>query len=550
MATTMSQTWVSMRDGVRLFSRLFRPADTAGPLPAVLMRNPYNSGIAPPIWNGLCETLAAQGYAVVNQDVRGTNRSEGVFRPFFQEGEDGYDAIEWAATQPWCDGRVGIWGISYLGVCAMQAAVLRPPSLVAVAAQVTASDYHDHWVYENGLVNSHFIEAWTAGFAQDQRWRREREGTAGDEEQGQAERPGFWAEWMKHPLYDDYWRAADLTERCREIEVPVLLKGGWFDLFAPGTIALYQGLSARDGAAPAPVTRLEMTPGCHGPWTSTILRFPGVLDAMPDMDPAWWDRWLKDAPPPSGAGEAPVRLYVMSPPVEGTTDEGRWLDLPSYPDDRPRTRFALASEGEARGSHGGARLVREGAPVGLPDSFVHDPADPVPTLGGALASADLSMPAGVVDQSPLSRREDVLIYRIAPLEQAVTLVGPVKLIFWASSSAAETQFSVKLAVARPDGRVLNFLDRMISSNLRAGSRGSADPAPAGEPCRYELELGHTALQVQAGLRLELHIASSNYPRFAAGTVHDRQGGATEKQVQTIFHDAGHPSYLEVALLSG
>jgi putative CocE/NonD family hydrolase len=160
-------------------------------------------------------------------------------------------------------------------------------------------------------------------------------------------------------------------------------------------------------------------------------------------------------------------------------------------------------------------------------------------MGGALVTLDPELPVGIVDQKPLGLRQDVLSYSSPPFTDEVALIGPVTLVFWANSSAVTTQFNAKLTVARDDGSVLNYLDRMVSSTFREGSRLPPSPSQPGIIHRYELELGHTALLLRPGMRLRIEIASSNFSRFTVGTIGD------VKADQMIYHDAEHPSWLEV-----
>lgn len=541
MTIETTEIWTPMHDGTKLFGRLFRPAGQAGVLPAVLMRNPYNSGNTPPIWDGMCETLAGSGYAVVNQDVRGTGRSEGIFHPFFQEGMDGYDAVEWVASQPWCNGKVGLWGISYLGLCALHAAIERPPHLVAVSAQMVPSDYYDHFVFENGIANSLFIEEWAGSFS-GSKGKYVPEGMSAGDVVDALPRPSFYAEWMQHPEYDDFWRGIALTDRARAIDVPVLLTGGWFDLFANGTLSLYHSIAAD---RPSQVS-LTMAPACHGLWTSNDLYFPSSPSAMPEMDSQWWDHHLKDVDL-TPALAAPVRLYILQPPHAGAADEGYWLETASYPPPGVFSkRFALARDVAATDGRVAGRLIADGVSAGLPGRLVHDPANPVPTLGGAICTSDANFTAGVVNQNALSGRSDIATYETEPLASGCTMIGPVKMRFWASSSSGKTQLSVTLAVARPDGTILNILDRMVRSDLRKGVHGPVEPAKADEICLYELEMGHAAIAWKAGMRLQIRIASSNYPRFVEGTVHDHRSDGNLEHTH-IFHEVTYPSHLEVTL---
>ncbi len=520
-----------MRDGIRLHASVFLPARATQPLPVVMMRNPYNGAAGPPIWDGLCADLAGHGYVVINQDVRGTGKSEGEFAPFFQEGLDGYDSVEWAAAQPWSNGKIGLWGISYLGVSVMQAAVQRPPHLVAGAAHFTASDYHDHWTYENGVFNDGFSQEWTGGFVLDAQLRRERGvGPAADPTAASA--PSFYDEWLAHPHFDAYWAAVDLESRYGEIEVPIFMKGGWFDTFAAGTLRNFIGVRGQGRGRARHSTRLAMAPVCHEPWNSRVITFPNAPETMPDMDAAWWNEQLKGVPPADRA--APVRLYVMAPPPRGPADEGFWINASAYPlPGGEPVRYALA---------GGGRLVRHGESSGPPDRFVHDPANPIPTMGGALVTLDPETPVGIVDQAPLELRGDVLVFSSPPLTEEVAIAGPVTLVFWASSSAATTQFNAKLTVARDDGSVLNYLDRIVSSTCREGSRRPPSAPESDVAQRYEVEVGHTALLLQPGMRLRIEISSSNFPRFALGAT----GSAKVNQI--VMHDAEHPSWLVIPVV--
>jgi putative CocE/NonD family hydrolase len=260
-----------------------------------------------------------------------------------------------------------------------------------------------------------------------------------------------------------------------------------------------------------------------------VITFPNAPEAMPDMDAAWWDEQLKGVPPADRA--APVRLYVMAPPPQGPADEGFWTDAGAYPlPGGEPVRYALA---------GGGRLVRHGESSGPPDRFVHDPANPVPTMGGALVTLEPERPVGIVDQAPLELRGDVLVFSSPPLIEEVAILGPVTLVFWASSTAATTQFNAKLTVARHDGTVLNYLDRIVSTRHREGSRRPPMASEPGVAQRYEVELGHTALLLRPGMRLRVEIASSNFPRFALGAAGDVKAG------QAVFHDQEHSSWLEV-----
>ncbi|MBV8358784.1 MAG: CocE/NonD family hydrolase [Deltaproteobacteria bacterium] len=154
---------IPMRDGTRLSADIYRPSPS-GRYPVLLQRTPYDKSA------GRAQFLdairaAEQGYAAVIQDTRGRYSSEGEFAPFISDIQDGYDTIEWCAGEPWSNGRVGMYGISYVGATQWLAAIAAPPHLCAIAPGMTAADYHNGWVYRGGALNLAFVAGWTAQFS-------------------------------------------------------------------------------------------------------------------------------------------------------------------------------------------------------------------------------------------------------------------------------------------------------------------------------------------------------------------------------------------------
>jgi putative CocE/NonD family hydrolase len=255
-----------MRDGARLATDVYLPAQS--PAPALLVRTPYGRRRLEAIVYGHPRLYAARGYAVVCQDVRGRGDSEGEFRPFAQEGPDGHDAVEWVAAQPWCDGRVGMYGFSYPGFAQLAAAAERPPHLRAVAPAMTAADVRDEWLYEGGALRLAFVLWWACELGKDGAVR------AGDEEllyevlrlQGDLaaacrehsrrrslpaalERAAPYArEWVSRAVDDEWW--AGLSAVPGPAAVPGFFLAGWHDTFLEGTIAAYRRAAA--GGPPMP----------------------------------------------------------------------------------------------------------------------------------------------------------------------------------------------------------------------------------------------------------------------------------------------------------
>ena len=252
-----------MSDGVTLFADIYRPVGD-GPCPVILMRLPYdktqaeNVAYAHPAW------YARRGYIVVVQDVRGTGSSEGVFYPFRDEAQDGYDTIVWVSQLPGADGRVGTYGFSYAGATQLLPATLRPPGLTAICPGLTGSQYYEGWTYNQGALALAFAASWATNLGQIV--ARHRRDDAAITAHGSAfvGAPGwygtlplasypplmtddtpFFRDWLSHPTYDDYWRRWSIDEDYGRIAVPALHIGGWYDVFLSGTVKNFVGLRLR-----------------------------------------------------------------------------------------------------------------------------------------------------------------------------------------------------------------------------------------------------------------------------------------------------------------
>ena len=281
---------IPMRDGCVLKADLYRP-DGPEKLPVLLNRTPYDKSFPPITLNTLDVVRAARaGYNVVVQDCRGLFGSQGTFRCFVDEARDGYDTIEYLARQPFADGKVGTFGASYMGATQWLAATQRPPSLKAMVPSITASDYHDGWVYQGGAFELFFSVSWlmiTLGLS---RLMRERAANPKAAEELSAlmgsidvmrERMEFapigefplfrtgapyFFDWLAHPYYDDYWRAICIEEQHDKIDVPALNVGGWHDIFMGGTLRNYLGMRARGASASARAGQRLLV----GPWHHAV----------------------------------------------------------------------------------------------------------------------------------------------------------------------------------------------------------------------------------------------------------------------------------------
>ena len=557
----------TMRDGAVLHADIYRPTSD-GPLPALLMRLPYDKvgaqtiTYAHPIW------YARQGFLVIVQDVRGRGRSEGEFYPFRHEAEDGYDTIEWAATVPGCNGAVGMFGFSYVGATQLLPAPLRPPHLVALAPGFTNDGAYEGWTYQSGALSLAFAMSWATSLAPDTARRRgqvELEAslmsTLGSIASWywclplrdfpvlnqEAVAPYFY-HWLEHPTNDAYWQQWEIAKRYGEIAVPALHIGGWYDVFLEGTLRNFRGLREQAGSVEARRRqRLVIGPWYHMPWTQQVgaVDFgPEAQNSIDDLQVRWFKQWLKGED--TGIlDEPPVRLFVMG--------ENRWRNEEEWPLARAvETAFHLHSDGRANSVSGNGTLAVPAPGAEDPDIFVYDPSAPVPSLGGHSCCFPQIAPMGPADQRSIEARNDVLVYTGEVLTQDLEVTGPVQVILWAASTAVDTDFTAKLVDVYPDGTAINLCDGLIRARFRRSHR-HPEPLVPDHVYEYTIRAGSTSNLFQAGHRIRLEISSSNFPQYDRNlnTGEDVGVGSLAGRItatQTIFHDASRPSRLMLPIV--
>lgn len=555
----------TMRDGTILRADVYRPAE-GGPFPVLLSRTPYDKSM--PMTPGVAPDplrATAAGYVLILQDTRGRYTSDGEFNPFVHEAEDGYDSVEWVAAQPWSSGAVGMFSASYVGYTQWAAASMVPPHLRAIAPIVATSDLHDFWVGEGGACSQWFNTSWLLGLAQDYLARHAPDDTARAARLVEAldrlanhmpSLPGavdpalddalvgdIYRSWQAHPEQDAFWRALSPREAHRRIAVPAFNVAGWYDVFIGGSLENFVGMRAR-GATPA---AREGSRLIVGPWrhAGPLLADPGgdvvfglgstgaVID-LPGLHLRFFDRWLKGIEPADGE-DAPVRIFVMG--------ENRWRNEAEWPLARAvLTDYHLRADGVLSPEPPDADEA--------PDTFIADPNDPVPTLGGNLCGGQLEQPPGAFDQRPIEARDDVLVYSTEPLAVDVEVTGPVSAFVFVASTAPDFDVTAKLVDVAPDGYARNVAEGILRARYREGMDHAVTLAP-GEIAELEVNLLGTANLFRAGHRIRLEIAASNWPRFDRNP---QTGGviveATELRParQTVFHDAGRRSRLRLPIV--
>ncbi len=566
---------VPMRDGVVLHADVYRPESDAK-LPVLLQRTPYNKNM-PPARTAALDALraASHGYAVVVQDTRGRYSSGGEFYPFRHEIEDGYDTVEWCASQPWSTGKVGMFGRSYVGATQWLAALSGHPALAAIAPGLTASDYHEGWTYQGGAMAWGFAVSWTLSaltMANLGNISRNNDVPAGTRERLleaidnmeesfkflpprdfphlQGGLADYFYDWIAHNRPDDYWGHWRIEDHHRRLNVAVFNIAGWHDIFLKGSLRNFRGM--REEGATEDVRskqRLIVGPWHHstpGPEVSGEVYF-GLMasDVAVDMNAQhlrFFDRWLKGTEN-NLESEPPVRIFVMG--------ENRWRDENEWPLERTQyIPYYLHSEGRANEASGDGSLSTTACGSEPPDVYVYDPRCPVPTRGGGLCCSNGFLPGGAFDQGEIESRPDVLVFTSSPMTSSMEVTGPVSLVLYASSSAVDTDFTAKLVDVAPCGCARNLTDGIIRARYRDSLSEPSFIEP-GKVYKYEVDLVATSNVFLPGHSIRLEVSSSNFPRFDRNP---NTGGEPSEEaelkpaLQTIVHDAQRPSHLVMPVI--
>ncbi|MCW5983400.1 MAG: CocE/NonD family hydrolase [Bryobacteraceae bacterium] len=546
---------VPMRDGVKLFADVYRPAKP-GKYPVLVSRTPYSTERYPSAYEAAL-FFSRRGYVYVFQDVRGRHESEGKWEPFRDDIEDGYDTVEWAAKQPWSNGKVGMEGGSYLGHVQWRAAMANPPHLVAVAPRVAATSLYHDWITLNGGWRLSFNFGW-GPVRQESRIMQNTgphtvaggpEGISYDRvlwhlpllgmQELVGRRAQFYQDWIQHPDYDEYWKKLNAEEVFDRISVPVFTIGGWFDIFSQGTLRGYAGMS-RHGKTEAARKQSRML---IGPWGHGSSQKTGDIDfgvhAHADTEAAelrWFDRTLKGLD--NGLDrEPPVTLYVMGKNV--------WRQENEYPLARTEYRkMYLSSGGRANTDRGDGRLSWESPAGKATDSYSYDPDNPVPSTGGNNCCGTPT-PAGPMDQRPVSSRRDVLVYASDILADEVEVTGPLKVVLYASSDAPDTDFVAKLVDVFPDGRAINVAEGIVRARYRE-SLSAPKPLEPGKVYEFSIDMVGTSNVFLKGHRIRVDITSSHFPQFDRNPNTGEPfgtGSSVRVARQSIHHSAQYPSHV-------
>ena len=606
---TESDIMLPMRDGVRLATDVHRPAvdgkPASGAFPVLVERTPYGKNNETPRERSardprpkrreeVAAFFARRGYVVVIQDLRGRYRSEGRFTKYLGEAQDGHSTLAWVAAQPWCNGRIGTFGLSYAAHTQTALISLRPPGLAAMFLDCGGFSN----AYRGGIRHGGAFELKQATWAYKQACLSPRAQTDPVVHAGlKSENIGDWFKAMpwkrghsplkwapeyedylfeqwEHGTFDEYWRQPELYAAGHYDAfdgIPTHLMCGWWDPYAQTTTDNYVGISSRERG----VARMVLGPWTHGERSVTHagdvdFGSAATLDAQVAEDYLalrleWFDRWLKgksahEDPPP-------VRYFRMGGGsglrnADGRLDHGGcWRTADDWP--LPATKFRsyyLHPEG----------ALRTEAPQA--DAFVEfdfDPAHPVPTIGGTITSGEPLMAPGAYDQRthekvygakppylPLAARPDVLVFETPPLEDDVEVSGPIVVKLWIESSAPDTDFTAKLIDWHPPNRdypqgyAMNLTDGILRCRYRR-SWENPQLLEHGEVAEITIEPMPTSNLFKRGHRIRLDISSSNYPRFDVNpNTGEPEGRARRRQVAVnrIYLSARYGSHIVLPII--
>ena len=514
---------VPMSDGTVLLADHYLPV-TSQPAATVLVRCPYGRGA--PFSLLQAQLVAERGFHVLLQSCRGTFGSGGRFEPMRREASDGQDTVAWLRGQSWFDGRLATFGASYLGFVQWALALDPPPELVAAVVVVGPHDF-SRTAYRHGAFDLYNFLSWSDLIVHQERVnpvsgivrtvtadRRLRPAldrapvTEGARDLLGTGAPWFES-WLEHPqLTDPFWAPLQCGAALERISVPTLLIGGWQDLFLEQTLEQYEALAAR--AVP---TRLLV-----GPWThldTATKAGPAFTEGL-----AWLERHAGQVPGEAATGHS-VRIWV------GGARE--WRDLATWPPPaRTPQRWYLGPDGT---------LSSKESPDGTPATFRYDPADPTPSVGGAI----LALNAGVRNNRAVEQRSDVLVFSSEPLDEPVEVIGDVTAELHVTRDNPNADLFVRLCDVDPRGRSRNVCDGIVRLT-------GSDPLTG----TVRVSMIAAAHRFGRGHRLRLQVAGGAHPRFARNPGNGQVDAPAKDFAATSYEiglSAEHPSALVLSAVS-
>ena len=531
------------RDGVTLRADIFRP-DSPGRYPVILMRTPYDKRASLDSGPVVMRNLAQRGYVSIIQDVRGKYASEGEFAPRIKEVDDGYDTVEWASSQEWSNGRVGMWGVSYGGFSSLTAALARPPHLTCVFPAMIGLKFLPYRNGTFGLQGRAAWLIWTSGRYSNNPLRIDFDHLPLNEIDDKA---GYPSELFKvfvtmnlQELQTSEMRfgPGDLSA----ITAKPYLVAGWYDELCVETLANWPHLRQAD-----PDARLLI-----GPWHHNLMSMEQPrVGALPTENVELWcyleemeqffRTHLKEEHDDNAGADDPVKLFVMG--------ENLWRGEKEWPLARTLyTPFYLHSSGAAERDLCNGRLdPHPPTSEEAPDHFHYDPLSPVVWPPSEDVWEYLHQMGSCRD---VELREDVLVYSSENLVQDVEVTGPIGVTLFAATDAEDTDFVVCLIDVHPNGHSQYLTNGIVRGRFKEGVESPQLLEP-GRVYKYEFELGPTSNLFGKSHRIRLAVSSSDFSRFARNqNTADPIGVSRDVKVahQTIVHSSVYPSHVVLPVI--
>ncbi len=534
---------IPMRDGIRVIGDLYIP-ESMPPFPAIVHRTPY--GRDDENYRKFSGFFASKGFAFLNLDVRGRGDSEGKFEPYFNDGKDGKDVIDWVASQRWSNGKVGTFGASYAARIQWLTALERPRNLFAMVSKVSPSDpfvesptgvedpMHISWRF---LVGGRTVKS-----VKDVDWDKVYR-TLPLRDMPKALGLEFvdWEEGLKHQTFDSYWDRIGYQKKFHSISVPTLHVSGWYDDEQIGTFINYIGMRresstkrSRDNQA------IIIGPWGHNVNSATKL---GEVDfgssAIIDLDSIqlnWFRKWLMDEDIDLGRR---AKIFIMG--------ENRWTEFDDWPPANVKgSNMFITSKGRANSRFGDGSLVWNEDEVNEGfDEFSYDPSDPTPFV----TEMTSSQIGGPDNYSSVHRRDDVLVYTTPPLEKSLTFLGAVKAKVFVKTDVPDTDIMAMLLDVWPNGFSQRLCDGMTRGRYRMGMN-KVKLLEKGKVNEFSVDMWNTGHRFKEGHRIRFAISSAAFPKYSRNlnTGKDLGNDASMRVAHTkVLHTKKHPSHLSFYL---
>jgi len=525
------------KDRIILSSRIFKPRELEK-APTILVRIPLTYSLADALKTELVGRFwSTRGYVVVIQGTRGRYRSSGEFYPLIHERKDGLETLDWIKNQSWFDGDLFMWGSSSFAHTQWAISDSVDPKIKAYFMHIGSSNFQEMF-YPGGSFSLASALYWTMR----SRGQEDREVNLDDLEKGVKVLPvieadneaigdtKFFNDWVINRGNASFWEKIDGNKRTETIKGPVLHLAGWYDPFLISQLQDFNNLKGHPDPFVADNTKLII-----GPWKhADSVNLPNGESVTYRENSVWpTTLWFDEILKTSNSSIPDVKIFVMG--INAWREENEWpLSRTIY---QP---LYLRSLGQANSVKGDGELVSTKDNLGSDfDSFIYDPLNPVPTMGGAM----LGPWGGIRKQDAIEQRQDVLIYDGPVLSSPLEITGPLEAYLYVQSSAETTDFTVKLVDVYPDGTAYNISDGIVRMQ---------EQVDEDRPQRIKIKMRPTSNVFQTDHKLRIEISSSNFPRYERNlNLHQDlvTGRQTAIAEQKIFHSIEYPSFILLPTIS-